>query len=247
MVVAIILINNGDKKLKCELCNQEHDGSYGSGRFCCAKCARSFSTKNKRKEINQKVSNTIKNKHKGTTNKEIKNKQKIEKINYLLNNGYTYIKYPNIDFGTNYLINTDGIIFSTFVMRELSHTAYNNNDTYKRMVLTDINKNRHVLYIHRIVAQTFIPNPNNYAYINHKDENPSNNCVDNLEWCSCSYNNTYNNIHLKKGKKISESIKKKGGPHNKGKKNVVTQETKDKISKSSKGHKFRGNQYVKIK
>ena len=44
----------------CENCNQEHDGSYGSGRFCCQKCARAFSTKNKRKEINQKVSNTFK-------------------------------------------------------------------------------------------------------------------------------------------------------------------------------------------
>ncbi len=40
----------------CENCNIEHDGSYGSGRFCSSKCARGFSTKTKRKEINEKVS-----------------------------------------------------------------------------------------------------------------------------------------------------------------------------------------------
>ena len=45
--------------MKCELCNKEHDGSYGSGRFCSEKCARSFSTKSQRKQINQKISKTM--------------------------------------------------------------------------------------------------------------------------------------------------------------------------------------------
>lgn len=48
--------------MQCENCSKEHDGSYGSGRFCSAKCARGFSTKGKRAEINKKVSNTIKQK-----------------------------------------------------------------------------------------------------------------------------------------------------------------------------------------
>lgn len=43
----------------CENCNKEHDGSYGSGRFCEIKCSRSFSTKNKRIEINRKVSKKL--------------------------------------------------------------------------------------------------------------------------------------------------------------------------------------------
>lgn len=47
---------------KCENCKNEHDGSYGSGRFCTSKCARGFSTKAKRKEINEKVSNFNKGK-----------------------------------------------------------------------------------------------------------------------------------------------------------------------------------------
>lgn len=44
---------------ECENCKEEHDGSYGSGRFCSTKCARGFSTKAKRKEINEKISRAL--------------------------------------------------------------------------------------------------------------------------------------------------------------------------------------------
>lgn len=42
--------------------------------------------------------------------------------------------------------------------------------------------------VHRLVATVFIPNPNNYSTVNHKDEDKTNNSVDNLEWCSMSQN-----------------------------------------------------------
>ena len=45
--------------------------------------------------------------------------------------------------------------------------------------------------IHRLVAQTFIPNPDNLPEVNHKDENKENNSVQNLEWCDRKYNNNY--------------------------------------------------------
>lgn len=45
--------------------------------------------------------------------------------------------------------------------------------------------------VHRLVAETFIPNPNNMPIVNHKDENPKNNNVNNLEWCTQGYNVHY--------------------------------------------------------
>ena len=44
----------------CEYCGKEHDGSYASGRFCSQSCARGFATRDKREEINKKVSAKLK-------------------------------------------------------------------------------------------------------------------------------------------------------------------------------------------
>jgi very-short-patch-repair endonuclease len=49
--------------MNCENCDNEHDGSYGSRRFCSSKCARGFSTKRKRSLINEKIRKTIEDKH----------------------------------------------------------------------------------------------------------------------------------------------------------------------------------------
>ena len=79
-----------------------------------------------------------------------------------------------------------------------------------------LNKNcTHKMFsIHRLVATAFIPNPNNYLVVNHKDENKQNNFVwvnedgtvdfekSNLEWCSFEYNNNYGT----KNYRISQSL-----------------------------------------
>ena len=73
---------------------------------------------------------------------------------------------------------------------------------YETVKLCKDNKYKEV-FIHRLVAQAFICNPNNLSQVNHKDENPLNNEVDNLEWCSSKYNCNYG----ERNKKISESRK----------------------------------------
>lgn len=61
---------------------------------------------------------------------------------------------------------------------------------YMDVFLTKDGK-RHTMKVHRMVALAFIPNPNNYPQINHKDEIKSNNHVSNLEWCTAKYNSLY--------------------------------------------------------
>ena len=53
--------------------------------------------------------------------------------------------------------------------------------------------------VHRIVAETFLANKNNYKYVNHIDENKLNNRIDNLEFCTAKYNCNFGN----RNKKIS--------------------------------------------
>lgn len=60
--------------------------------------------------------------------------------------------------------------------------------------------------IHRLVAEAFIPNPNNYPCVNHKDENPRNNKVDNLEWCTYQYNMNYGTCAERRNKSNKISI-----------------------------------------
>ena len=77
-------------------------------------------------------------------------------------------------------------------------------DGYKKILLCKNNKKKY--FIHRLVALTYLPNPNNYPIINHKDENKQNNSLNNLEWCTAQYNTNYGTRNKKVSKKLSKKL-----------------------------------------
>lgn len=86
-------------------------------------------------------------------------------------------------------------------------------------LMVTLSKNCKIIhkYIHRLVAQTFLPNPNNYPCINHKDETRTNNNIENLEWCTYKYNANYGTSQQR------HSLQSK----NKGRSAVVEQRNKN--------------------
>lgn len=86
-----------------------------------------------------------------------------------------------------YLISDTGLVFSVRTNKILKTNHYYG---YEKVEI-NINGKNQKEYVHRLVAEAFIPNPDNLPCVNHKDETPWNNCVDNLEWCTYEYNSNY--------------------------------------------------------
>ena len=87
-----------------------------------------------------------------------------------------------------YKVSTEGNIKSIRSNKILSLDTSQNG--YKRVSLYKNKTIKHYL-VHRLVAQAFIPNPDNLPQVNHKDEDKSNNCVSNLEWITHKDNCNY--------------------------------------------------------
>lgn len=85
----------------------------------------------------------------------------------------------NLELLKHYTFNKDGTILS-HKGKELSYHYCKKG--YARVNLKDANKKKRTYLVHRLIAQTHIPNQEGKPQVNHKDGNKRNNCVDNLEW-----------------------------------------------------------------
>ncbi len=110
-------------------------------------------------------------------------KNKIQEPLFIEGEEFGYFPdYPN------YKIFKNGNILN--INKNKFQKIYDLEHGYKSVYLYNGIKNKTYLH-HRVMAITFLPNPNNYPIINHKDSNPANNNLDNLEWCDYSYNEKY--------------------------------------------------------
>ena len=110
-----------------------------------------------------------------------------------INSNYEISNYGNIRSLDHY--NTNGRTTILYKGKKLKPVIIRG---YYRVIISGKQ-----LYIHRLVAEHFLENPNNYPCVNHKDENKLNNNMDNLEWCTYGYNVNYGNRNNKA--KISKS------------------------------------------
>ena len=130
----------------------------------------------------------------------------------MLNNNITETWKPIPGFESFYEASTLGNI-RAFRTKQILKT-YTINSGYKCLKLC-VNKNRSSHLVHRLIAITFLDNPDNKLTVNHKDGNKDNNYLSNLEWNSISENikHAYDtNLHSKElcksyiGKKHAKSI-----------------------------------------
>ena len=102
-----------------------------------------------------------------------------------------------------YKVSNLGNVFSNYTDKIMKPGT--TRDGYKYVFLSR-DKIRKMKTIHRLVAKAFLENPNNLSIVNHKDEDPSNNNVKNLEWCTHAYNNTYNDVHIRRAQLLAKHV-----------------------------------------
>ena len=102
---------------------------------------------------------------------------------------------------TPYLIRDNGTVWSEIRNRELKGTLQRNE--YHTVYLS-FNGKQYNFMLHRLVAEYFCDNPNNYTIVHHKDGNPHNNQASNLEWVDSKINNATENKKPSKEKPVSK-------------------------------------------
>ena len=112
---------------------------------------------------------------------------------------------PIKGYDGNYYVSNYGRIRSTYHASEKFLVPINSGKGYLQVTLFKNHKSKKFL-VHRLVAEYFVENPNGLYFVNHKDENKSNNHFSNLEWCDAAYNNAYGTRMTKVRKKVQQSL-----------------------------------------
>lgn len=110
-----------------------------------------------------------------------------------------------VDYEGLYQVSNFGRVKSLWFGQERIMKPYKNKKGYLQLILCKEGKQKH-LYVHRLVAQAFIDNPDNLPEVNHRDENKENNRVENLEWCNRLYNCTYGTARERITKAKSKTV-----------------------------------------
>lgn len=193
---------------KCKHCANEFEHKDKRALFCSKKC--SYTHFNKLQFTN------IAEAKRGVIVTDLDNEEWRDVVGY---EGY----YQVSNFARiKRLFNQFNVIRGESVVR-MSNPEYILNGNinkwgYHKVILRKEGKGKPYL-VHRLVAQSFIPNPNNYETINHIDCNKLNNSIDNLEWCSRNRNTkhawenglysnfTYKNVICTETNKEWQSVK----------------------------------------
>lgn len=139
------------------------------------------------------------------------------------------VKWRRVTESPKYKVSSNGDVVNTVTGRKLKPNLVKTG--YHHVTLCDEN-GHHQRTVHRLVATEFIPNPNEYEYINHKDGNKTNNRVDNLEWCTPSENMKHayrTGLQKPIPEQIKSSLSKAQNARKKPVRNIETGETYDSV------------------
>ena len=113
---------------------------------------------------------------------------------------------PVVGYEGLYEVSNKGRVKNSKTGKILKPYSTGHKYLHVRLTKNGVDKNHK---IHRLVAMAFIPNPNNLPCVNHKDCYRTNNVVENLEWCSYSYNNNYKDANERRSKTLTNGVTSK--------------------------------------
>lgn len=120
-------------------------------------------------------------------------------------------KWKIVEGFSKYLVSNKGRVKNVIRLKDLK---FYDKDGYKKIGLINDDNVKKKVFVHRLVAQAFIPNPNGKPQVNHRDGNKANNKFNNLEWCTAKENTAhsiktgltdFSKINYRKGEEASSS------------------------------------------